>query len=83
VAEPAPEQSHLRAEAPPPASEDIHLPGPTYLPVIVAVGVAIALVGIPFNFAAFLLGMVTWIVAAVLWIRSAREEMAELPLDHH
>ena len=82
MAEPAPEQSHLRAEAPPPASEDIHLPGPTYLPVIVAVGVAVALVGIPFNFAAFLLGMVTWIVAAVLWIRSAREEMAELPLEH-
>jgi type IV secretory pathway TrbD component len=83
VAEPAPEQSHLRAEAPPAASEDIHLPGPTYLPVIVAGGVALALVGIPFNFLAFLLGMVTWIVAVILWIRSAREEMAELPLEHH
>ena len=82
MAEPAPEQRSLRAEAPPAASEDIHLPGPTYLPIIVAGGIALALVGIPFNFAAFLLGMVIWVVAAVLWIRSARADMAELPLEH-
>jgi type IV secretory pathway TrbD component len=82
VAEPAPEQSSLRAQAPPAASEDIHLPGPTYLPIMVAGGIALALVGVLLNFVAFLLGMVTWIVAVVLWIRSAREEMAALPHEH-
>jgi hypothetical protein len=81
VAEPAPGQSSLRAEAPPAASEDIHLPGPTYLPIIVAGGIVVTLVGIPFNFVAFLLGTVTTVVAVGLWIRSAREEMAELPLE--
>ncbi len=81
MAEPAPEQRSLRAEAPPPASEDIHLPGPTYLPIIVAGGIALALVGVLVNLLAFLLGMVIWIVAVVLWIRSAREEIAELPLE--
>ncbi len=83
MAEPAPEQRSLRAEAPPAASEDIHLPKPTYLPIMVAGGIALALVGIPFHLAPFLLGMVTWIVAVILWIRAAREEMAELPLEHH
>jgi hypothetical protein len=82
VAEPAPEQRSLWAEAPPPASEDIHLPRPTYLPIIVAGGIALALIGILVNVVAFLLGMATWIVAVVLWIRSTREEIAELPLDH-
>lgn len=82
MAEPAPEQSSLRAQAPPLASEDIHLPGPTYLPIMVAGGIALALVGVLLNFVAFLLGMVTWVVAVVLWIRSAREEIAELPLEH-
>ncbi len=82
MAEPAPEQRSLWAEAPPAASEDIHLPGPTYLPIMVAAGIALALVGILVNLVAFLLGMVTWIVAVVLWIRSAREGIAELPVEH-
>ncbi|HEV2771858.1 MAG TPA: hypothetical protein VGV57_03375 [Thermoleophilaceae bacterium] len=82
MAEPAPEQRGLRAEAPPAASEDIHLPGPTYLPIMVAGGIALALVGILANLVVFLLGMVTWIVAVVLWSRSVREEIAELPLEH-
>ena len=81
MAEPAPEQRSLRAEAPPAASEDIHLPGPTYLPIMVAGGLALALVGIPFNLVVFLLGMITWIVAVVLWIRAARKDIAELPLE--
>ncbi len=82
MAEPAPEQSSLRAQAPPAASEEIHLPGPTYLPVIVAGGIAVALAGILVTFVAVLLGMVTWVVAVVLWVRAARKEIAELPLEH-
>ena len=82
MAEPAPEQSSLRAQAPPAASEEIHLPGPTYLPVIVAGGIAVALAGILVTFAAVLIGMVTWLVAVVLWVRAARAEMAQLPLEH-
>jgi len=82
VAEPAPEQSSLRAQAPPAPSEEIHLPGPTYLPVIVAGGIAIALAGILVSFVAVLLGMVTWVVAVVLWVRAARAEIAELPSEH-
>ena len=82
MAAPAPEQSSLRAQAPPAASEEIHLPGPTYLPVIVAGGIAVALAGILVTFVAVLLGMVTSLVAVVLWVRAARKEIAELPLEH-
>lgn len=81
MAEPAPELSSLRAQAPPAASEEIHLPGPTYLPVIVAGGIAVALAGILVTFVAVLLGMVTSLVAVMLWVRAAREEIAELPLE--
>ncbi len=66
----------------PPASEQIHLPDPTYLPVIVAFGLTIAIVGVVMSWWVFGFGMLIFLVAAVMWIRDAREEMAELPLGH-
>jgi hypothetical protein len=71
----------LRSDSPPGAAEDIHLPGPSYLPIIVAAGVTVALVGIVISFVAFVIGTVVWVAAVVIWVRSAREQMAELPLD--
>jgi type IV secretory pathway TrbD component len=72
----------LRTESPPPPSEDIHLPGPSYLPIVVAAGIAVSLVGLVLSWVAFALGMIVWLTAAAVWVRKAREEMAELPLDH-
>jgi len=36
----------------------------------------------PMGWVIFAIGMVIFVVALVRWIRSAREEMAGLPLDH-
>ena len=66
----------------PPAGETIHLPGPSYLPAIVAVGTTIALVGVVLNWAVFGLGVLITLIAVVRWIRQARTEMADLPLEH-
>jgi type IV secretory pathway TrbD component len=72
-----------RHEAPPAApGEPIHLPGPSYLPVIVAFGLTIALVGVVVNFWLLVIGMVTTIVAIARWVGQARAEIAELPLEH-
>jgi type IV secretory pathway TrbD component len=76
------DHEQLRSQAPPAASEDIHLPGPTYLPIIVASGITLALVGIIISSLVVLFGMIVWLVATVIWIRAARAEIAELPLDH-
>lgn len=81
MTEPRGNHEQLRSDAPPAASEDIHLPGPTYLPIIVAAGIAIALVGILVNVLVFAFGMVVWMLAALIWIRDARGDIAELPLD--
>jgi Cytochrome c oxidase subunit IV len=67
----------------PPAGEAIHLPGPSYLPVIVAVGTTIALVGVVLNWAVFGLGVLITLIAVVRWIGQARTELADLPLEHH
>jgi hypothetical protein len=82
LTEEAREHRNLRTASPPPASEDIHLPAPSYLPIIVAAGITVALVGVVVSWIAFALGMIVWVVAVAIWLRKAREELAELPLEH-
>jgi uncharacterized membrane protein YidH (DUF202 family) len=65
-----------------PAGEAVHLPGPSYLPVITAFGVSMAVVGIVIAWFLVVIGLVIALVAVVRWIRETREEMAELPLEH-
>ena len=67
----------------PPLGEQIHLPQPSILPVLNAVGLSIAIIGIPVSLVVVIPGLVLFLVTAALWIRDARREMDELPLDHH
>ena len=66
----------------PPPTEEVHLPEPSYLPALVALGLTIALVGVLLTWVLTGIGAVIAIVAIVRWIRQTREEMAELPLEH-
>jgi hypothetical protein len=66
-----------------PPAEAIHLPEPSYLPFALAIGVTIALVGILTGIAVVVIGLIIAVSVLVRWIRSARADMADLPLDHH
>jgi hypothetical protein len=72
-----------RAEEPaPPPGEPVHLPGPSYLPIITAAGITVALVGIVLNWVIVAIGGVVAVVAVIRWIRETREGISELPLEH-
>ena len=77
----APEQP-AHEEAPPPAGEPVHLPDPSYLPVVVAFGISVALIGVVVNWALFGIGVAITVYAVSRWISSAREDIADLPLEH-
>jgi type IV secretory pathway TrbD component len=66
----------------PPPSEEIHLPDPAYTPVVVAFGITIVIVGVVLHWVMVVVGLTIALVALTRWIRQAREEMAELPLEH-
>ena len=66
----------------PQPTEEIHLPDPSFLPVLVALGTLFALVGIVIFLPLAIIGGVIIVVALYKWIRAARREMAELPLEH-
>jgi hypothetical protein len=66
----------------PPAGEAVHLPGPSLLPVVVAAGVAVAIVGVVISWVVVVLGAVPAVIAIARWIRETREDISELPLEH-
>jgi hypothetical protein len=70
------------AEEAPPAGELIHLPNPSILPLLNAVGLALGIIGIPISLILVIPGFALFAVTAAIWIRSARREMDELPLEH-
>jgi hypothetical protein len=73
---------HPEQEPAPPPGEAIHLPGPSYLPVLTAFGISLALVGVVISFVLCAVGGVIAIWAIVLWIRDTRADMSELPIEH-
>jgi len=72
--------SPLDPEVPPPG-EEIHLPGPSILPVLTAVGVTLALVGITTMFPLTVIGVLLTLGCVVRWLKDTRHEIDELPLD--
>jgi hypothetical protein len=68
-------------ESPPPPAEHVHLPEPSYLPVAVAFGVTLALVGLVVTWVMLAIGVVITVVAVLRWVRETREDIAELPIE--
>jgi hypothetical protein len=66
----------------PPPTEEIHLPDPSYLPVVLAFGVTIMVVGVIKSWVVVAIGAIIFLVALIRWIRQTREEMSDLPLGH-
>lgn len=73
--------SPLETEAPP-AGEEVHMPEPSILPIVNAVGVTLSLVGLTLSIAITVIGLVLFLVSLVAWVRAAAHEISELPLDH-
>jgi O-antigen ligase len=71
----------LEADAPP-VGEEIHLPEPSLLPILNAVGISLAIVGITISLILVIGGACLFLVTALVWIRAARRETEQLPLEH-
>jgi hypothetical protein len=77
------DEVRLGREQPEPPGELIHLPGPSYLPVLTAAGIAVAVCGIVLSLFMVVLGAVVALVSIIKWIGETRREISELPLEHH
>jgi hypothetical protein len=67
----------------PPVGEEIHLPGPTILPVLTAGGITLALVGVTTFIELTVIGVLLTLGCIVRWIKDTRHEIDEFPVDSH
>jgi len=74
--------SPLEPQAPPPG-EEVHLPGPSILPLLTAVGVTLTVVGTTTFIELTIAGGILTLACMVRWIKDTRHDVNELPLDVH
>jgi hypothetical protein len=66
----------------PAPTEQVHMPEPSYLPVVTALGITLMLVGVILTWVITIIGAIIFIPVVVLWLKSTRADIAELPLEH-
>ena len=62
--------------------EQVHMPEPSYLPVATGFGITLMLVGVVLTWIITIIGALIFLPAIVIWVRSARADISELPLEH-
>jgi hypothetical protein len=70
-------------QTPPPVGEEIHLPGPSLLPIFNAAGITIAIVGITVSWYIVAVGLIIFLYTTIRWIADTRRDIAALPPEHH
>ena len=66
----------------PPAGDEIHLPGGSIQPLLLTVGITVALVGVTTNVFLVIAGGLLAVGVIIAWIRDTRRDIDELPLEH-
>jgi len=67
----------------PPAGEEIHIPGPSLIPLVCAIGITLAVIGTTINWLFSIVGVVIVAITVVRWIRDTRSDVESLPDEHH
>ena len=67
----------------PPVGEEIHLPGPTILPLLCALGIVAIVIGTTLGWWLSIVGLILFVVTVTIWIRDTRRDIDELPEEHH
>jgi membrane protein implicated in regulation of membrane protease activity len=67
----------------PPVGEEIHLPGPTLIPLMSAIGITMIVIGTTISLVLSAIGVIIFVVTTVRWIRDTRRDMDQLPDEHH
>ncbi len=66
----------------PPVGEEIHLPGPSLLPLMSAIGITLIVVGTTLTLILSVIGLIIFLVTTVIWIKDTRRDIDELPDEH-
>jgi hypothetical protein len=66
----------------PPVGEEIHLPGGSIQPLLLTIGITMALLGVTLGLPLLIAGLVLTVWVIVRWIADTRRDIAALPIHH-
>ncbi len=67
----------------PPVAEEIHLPGPTLVPLVCAVGITLMVIGTTISWFISGIGVIIFVLSVIRWVRDTRRDVQALPEEHH
>jgi hypothetical protein len=59
--------------------DEIHLPGPSLVPMFTAAGISLGLIGLILGWPIVAVGGLIALIAVVKWIRDVRQDIEQLP----
>ncbi|MEY2516155.1 MAG: hypothetical protein QOJ89_3513 [bacterium] len=65
-----------------PSGEEIHLPGQSIQPLLLAVGITLSLVGVTIGRFVMISGLILTVWVTIRWIADTRRDIRALPADH-
>jgi len=66
----------------PPVGEEIHMPGPSLLPIISAGAITAIVVGTTINLIFSAVGLAVLIICAYRWVSETARDVSSLPEEH-
>jgi hypothetical protein len=66
----------------PPVGEEIHLPGPSLIPLLSAISITMIVIGTTISWFVSIAGLILFIVTTVRWISDTRRDIDDLPEEH-
>ena len=78
-----PEHLHADSEPVPPVGEEIHLPPGSVIPLVVAIGTTLLVIGTTIWIGWSVIGFIIMVISISLWVRDVRRDVDALPEDHH
>ncbi len=67
----------------PPVGEEIHLPGPTIIPFVCAIGITLIVIGTTITWILTIIGAIIFLITLLMWVRDTRRDVDALPEEHH
>jgi hypothetical protein len=66
----------------PPVGEEIHLPGPSLLPLLSAMAITAMIIGTTLSWYISIAGLILFLVTTFRWVRDTSRDIDELPEEH-
>jgi Flp pilus assembly protein TadB len=72
----------VEGSQPPPVGEEIHLPGPSLLPIMTGAAITLIVIGTTLSLVLIIVGVIVLVVCVFRWVSETGRDVAALPEEH-